>query len=232
MKWQFPTIQDYTKKADNQKIHFLIFIRKSFLTKIFTPKARFLCHGHKHWNQFIGCIECNQRADKCDYNIDHTLFPKITKQEQTWLELPLQRRRMKGTIYRVHKQIVSFLMVGKEWFFEQTKYYSIIILQLFVFFFCWMNLHQRQLLSDCVFIRLVDSAIHNHFIQYIMNLLQIEHQLHVNETEFLYDKKDISNSVSWLYIQSTTYQFGKVQFQCFYKYINERHERKSILCLH
>ena len=44
-----------------------------------------------------------------------------------------------------------------------------------------MDLHHRQVTNDRLLVRLVNVPVHNHLVENVMDLLQIEHDLHVKE---------------------------------------------------
>lgn len=44
-----------------------------------------------------------------------------------------------------------------------------------------MDLHHRQVTDDRLFVCLVNVPVHDHFIENVMDLLQIEHNLRVKE---------------------------------------------------
>lgn len=61
------------------------------------------------------------------------------------------------------------------WYSTKTsKHASLFVLQR-------MDLHHRQVTDDRLLVRLVDIPVHDHFIENVMDLLQIEHDLHVKE---------------------------------------------------
>lgn len=61
------------------------------------------------------------------------------------------------------------------WYSTKTsKHASFFVLQR-------MDLHHRQVTDDRLLVRLVDIPVHDHFIENVMDLFQIEHDLHVKE---------------------------------------------------
>ena len=45
-----------------------------------------------------------------------------------------------------------------------------------------MDLHHRQVTNDCLLVCLVNVSVHNHLVENVMDLLQIEHDLHVKDS--------------------------------------------------
>ena len=45
-----------------------------------------------------------------------------------------------------------------------------------------MDLHHRQVTNDRLLVRLVHVPVHDHLVENVMDLLQIEHDLHVKDS--------------------------------------------------
>ena len=90
------------------------------------------------------------------------------------------------------------------WYSTKTsKHASFFVLQR-------MDLHHRQVTDDRLLVRLVDIPVHDHFIENVMDLLQIEHDLHVKE--LLNEKgSDMSSSLYRSKKRINTHQLGEIQ---------------------
>ena len=91
-----------------------------------------------------------------------------------------------------------------------------------------MDLHHCQVTDDRLLVRLVDIPVHDHFIENVMDLLQIEHDLHVKE---LLNEKGSGYVQLALQVKEEdhTHQLGEIELQCLHKHVDEGKKGERIL---